>query len=103
MNIRIKKILLIVWLAACTGIFIYWLVGTISGFQNALDWLSKLDNADFVEAIGQTTAANMRNSYNDNLIQLSVSLCLNIAMYTSIAAMLILKIMPLFRKNVSNH
>jgi hypothetical protein len=97
MNIRTKKILFIVWLAACTGIFIYWLVSNITSFQSVLDWLSKLDNPEFVNGIGQEAAATMRSAYKENLIKLSISLILSIVMYVSVAVLLIPKTLSLFR------
>lgn len=102
MKSTLKRILLIAWLAVCTGIFTYWLVNMISSFRLVLDWLSRLNNPDFVDTIGQATAATMRNTYNDNLVQLSISLCLSVFMYASITALLISKIITQF-KNSANH
>lgn len=94
---KLKKVFLIAWLAVCTAIFIYTLVGNISGFHSVLSWLSRLDNPDFAQTFEDSALIALRKTYEHNLIELSISLCLSLIMYASICALLVIKIISEFQ------
>lgn len=87
----VRKVLLIVWLALCTALFIYFLYRTISLLIDYID----LYNYYYENY----PTSNLTSSFNKAIKQHSVALVAGIFLFASVCVLLIPKIIAIFRSS----